>query len=134
MAQEFRPSDFLDFCGKLLEDSNALNEEALFRTVVNRCYIAAFMTAKRFLERNGMSEFKNNHEDYKLVEKYLSTFFPKKGHRLKHQMSGLRTARWKVDYNYPFANKPNDFLDRLYVDRNISLARHIISELEQSEN
>ncbi len=121
----FQPEKFIKFSEDLISNTD-LEEEPLFRTVVNRCYLAAYVCTKHFLSSKDY-RYSSNYEDYKQVEHDLrDAFGRKKGRMLQEKLSLLRDSRRAVDYEYPFRHH----LDRWFVDHKISLAKNILSELQ----
>ena len=119
----FHPSGFIEF-GESLMQLSGLEREPLLRTVVNRCYLAAYMCAKMALEaRNHV--YDNTSEDYKKVEQDLRNEFGHDGRFMQEQLSLLREKRRKVDYEYPCT----DPLDPLFVNHKISVAKHLVAKL-----
>lgn len=120
----FQAKDFLDFCNALLNLMPSSEEEPTYRTVVNRCYVAAYVTAKLILMGRGC-RYLNDYTDYHNVESDLRREYNGDGKFLQDSLSALRDARGEVDYDYPF----HGFLDKRFVDHKIHLAKKIISKL-----
>ena len=120
----FQAKDFLEFCNSLLNLIQSIDEEPTYRTIVNRCYLAAYVTAKTILVSRGC-HYTNDYTDYHNVERDLRIEYENDGRFLQDSLSTLREARGEADYDYPF----HGFLDRRFVDHKIHLAKRIISKL-----
>ncbi len=121
---EFLPEAFLDFCQRLLENKDTFENEPLFRTIINRCYVAVYVTLKTELLKRGY-QYSDNYKDYKKVERDVRREFKRNGKCIQDQLSTLREARKKVDYDYPFP----DHLDRIYVDYCLSISQKILAKI-----
>lgn len=58
----FPPENYLDLCRNLISLSNSFQEEALYRTLLNRCYYASYLSCARYELGLDPDEY-NSHKD-----------------------------------------------------------------------
>lgn len=89
------PDEFLVVARKLLDESATDNADAYMRTVVNRAYLAALLTAALHLRSAQGTVFPNNHRFYSMVEEELQNLI---GEKACDMLYTLRCWRSEADY------------------------------------
>jgi hypothetical protein len=89
------PDEFLVVARELLDENATDHSEAYMRTVVNRAYLAALLTAALHLRSAQGTTFPDNHRYYSMVEEELQKLI---GENASDMLFKLRCWRSEADY------------------------------------
>lgn len=110
--ESFEPIHFLELSKKLYDNNEKYKEysSALKRTIVSRCYYAAFLHIREWLISHGKYESKNANDHFKVPDAIIGNIptmdFVAKDYRDK--LITLKKNRQVCDYDFklPDTNKP----------------------------
>lgn len=118
----FDPEGFLALATVLMNQPEASPEEARYRTVVNRCYLTAYLRARAAVEPLD-GPFTNDADSYFQVEEALGKRQCDLG---RVRLQGLRVARADADYRMA---KP---VKRRKAELALDSAQTVLQELAKS--